>query len=107
MRTNFQSHLDNAGHRSSEGCFRRHDWQMLSTDGAAITNDCNACHHIIGQGLGSDPDGTNTDLAGVEFDHPGEVSDKWRERTCAGCHLGFDGFWPSGPALPAGRASAS
>jgi hypothetical protein len=92
MRTDFRTHLDNSGHRSSEGCFRCHGGNMLDRDGVAITAACDACHLIIGLGPGTDPGTIEVDLGGLSFDHPGNVGDKWKQRTCASCHSEFIGF---------------
>ena len=37
----------NIGHTDFPGCFRCHDGSHAAKDGAAITQDCNACHNLL------------------------------------------------------------
>src|SRR4051794_9045901 len=37
----------NIGHTDFPGCFRCHDGAHAAKDGAAITQDCNACHNLL------------------------------------------------------------
>jgi len=37
----------NIGHTDFPGCFRCHDGGHSATNGAAITQDCNACHNLL------------------------------------------------------------
>ena len=38
----------NVGHTDSPGCFRCHDGSHAAADGNTITQDCNACHNLLG-----------------------------------------------------------
>ena len=46
MKVTFGSYPDNIGHIDSRGCFRCHDDQHMSKDGAKIAQDCETCHAI-------------------------------------------------------------
>lgn len=69
MKTNWQVRPDNIGHVIWPGCFRCHNGDHVSEKGKTISTDCNACHTIISQKTGIQPE--KTSLAGLEFDHPG------------------------------------
>jgi hypothetical protein len=85
MQVNWEAYPDNVGHRDSLGCFRCHDGNHVSADGGIITHDCSVCHTIIVQG----PQGQQeTDVAGLEFKHPVDVSEMWRQANCSDCHDG-------------------
>jgi hypothetical protein len=38
----------NIGHTDFPGCFRCHDGSHAAQDGNSITQDCNACHNLLG-----------------------------------------------------------
>jgi hypothetical protein len=69
MKTNWQVRPDNIGHVIWPGCFRCHNGDHVSEKGKTISTDCNACHTIISQKTGNQPE--KTSLAGLEFNHPG------------------------------------
>ena len=46
LNVSWGTHDDQKGHTSSPGCFRCHDGDHKAADGKAITQDCEACHHI-------------------------------------------------------------
>jgi hypothetical protein len=50
-----------------------------------LTNDCNVCHTIVVQGPTSNP---QQNIRGMEFVHPADIDEAWREVPCASCHLG-------------------
>ena len=85
MKADWRAYPDNIGHKESAGCFRCHDGSHTSADGKTITHDCGACHTIIEQG----PAGKTTSrLAGLEFKHPADVGDAWKQTNCNSCHDG-------------------
>ncbi len=85
MKVNWRVYPDNIGHQNFPGCYRCHDGNHTSVDGKTITHDCQACHTIIAQG----PDGDlETNLAGLEFKHPVDISEAWKEMNCSDCHAG-------------------
>lgn len=46
MKTDWQAHPDNIGHKDYPGCFRCHDGQHLNEEKESIRLDCNICHNI-------------------------------------------------------------
>lgn len=47
MKVTWGTHPNNIGHMSYPGCFRCHDGDHASKTGAAITQDCAACHNLL------------------------------------------------------------
>ncbi len=47
MRVTFGTYPDNLGHTASPGCFRCHDGNHTSANGATIRSDCDACHRLL------------------------------------------------------------
>jgi mono/diheme cytochrome c family protein len=46
MKTDWQAHPNNIGHKDYPGCFRCHDGQHFSADKESIRLECNICHNI-------------------------------------------------------------
>ena len=73
------------GHLEFDGCFRCHNNERETADGEVISNDCNLCHVIAGQGS---PD--NFEVASInqslEFKHPVDIEESWKESRCTDCH---------------------
>jgi nitrate/TMAO reductase-like tetraheme cytochrome c subunit len=85
MNVNWRVYPDNIGHLNFPGCYRCHDGNHSSTDGKTIRHDCNACHTLIAQG----PAGKlETNLAGLDFKHPVDISGAWQQMNCSDCHAG-------------------
>lgn len=84
MKASWRNYPDHIGHYLSPGCHRCHDGLHQSADGKAITHDCNACHLIIAQGDGETVKESN--LEGLEFRHPVDIGDAWKETSCHECH---------------------
>jgi nitrate/TMAO reductase-like tetraheme cytochrome c subunit len=47
MKIVWGTYPNNIGHTTTAGCFRCHDGSHTAKDGAAITQDCNACHQLL------------------------------------------------------------
>ena len=87
MKTNWNTHPDNIGHRNFQGCFRCHDGQFKSKEGLKIRNECNICHTTIDQTF----DGkTISDKDGL-FQHPVNLGNRG-DWLCATCHKGDSAF---------------
>lgn len=86
MKTRWDTHPDNIGHLTAPGCFRCHGGEHATADGKeTITKDCAACHTIVEQG----PAGkTERSLDGLEFRHPVDDDNGWKEMNCVDCHTG-------------------
>ncbi len=85
MKVTWRVYPDDVGHLDFPGCFRCHDGKHTSADGKKIPRDCKTCHLIIVQGPAEKPE---TSLAGLEFQHPVDISGAWRETACSDCHDG-------------------
>jgi len=85
MKVTWRVYPDNIGHRDSPGCFRCHDGNHTSASGKAISHACDACHTIIAQGPAEK---IESDLGGLEFSHPEDISGAWQEMKCSECHDG-------------------
>ncbi|MCA9735152.1 MAG: NapC/NirT family cytochrome c [Deferribacteres bacterium] len=83
MRANWRNYPNNIGHISAPGCYRCHDGMHSTEDGKVISNDCNVCHLIVEQGNG---EFMQSDINGVEFKHPEDIDEEWREEGCYSCH---------------------
>jgi len=86
MKVTWRQYPNNIGHTIFPGCYRCHDGKHKSTTGKVISHDCNSCHSIIAQGSG--PQGRQISAAGLEFQHPVDIGDMWKEQNCAECHSG-------------------
>jgi hypothetical protein len=84
MKASWRNYTDHIGHFLSAGCHRCHDGLHQSAEGKVITRDCNACHLIIEQGDGKTLQQSN--LQGLEFRHPVDIDEAWRETSCHECH---------------------
>ncbi len=86
MKVNWKTYPDNIGHMTDLGCFRCHDGKHVSASGKVISKDCNSCHTILYQGTNPAP--TSLAIGGLEFQHPEDVGDLWKETNCKECHTG-------------------
>jgi len=91
MNVNWKAYPNNIGHTIFPGCFRCHDGKHISAGGKAISKDCNSCHTLIGQGKGEQL--TTLSPKGLEFEHPVDIGDLWKDMNCFECHNG-------GPVAP-------
>jgi hypothetical protein len=87
MKVRWDRYPDNLGHLIYPGCMRCHDGDHVSKDGVAVNRDCSSCHVITAQGSGERAQMAET-LEGLEFEHPEDIGDEWRETECYECHTG-------------------
>lgn len=85
MKARWDAYPENIGHWISPGCFRCHDGEHKSSEGRVISRDCKSCHTIIEQG---DPGKTEKNADGLEFKHPFNGDESWKEMNCTECHTG-------------------
>ena len=86
MNVSWKHYPNNIGHLYSPGCFRCHDGKHIGDDGKVLSRDCNTCHVILAQKL--DHDDLRVSLTGIEYRHPVDVGDAWKEMNCSDCHSG-------------------
>jgi hypothetical protein len=87
MKVRWSDYIDNIGHFIYKGCMRCHEGQHTSKDGWTLTRDCRTCHTILAQG-GSDSLQLASTPDGLEFSHPEDIGEEWRETGCYECHSG-------------------
>ena len=85
MQAGWDAYPDHIGHKVYDGCFRCHNDRHTSESGRVISMDCNLCHTILQQGT---PGNYETALfnEALEFQHPVELEDGWKEDLCSECH---------------------
>ena len=85
MKVTWKVYHNNIGHLEFNGCFRCHNDKHSTSEGRTISMDCNLCHSIIAQGT---PDtlqiGSIYDE--LEFVHPNDPDQMWKEGFCYECH---------------------
>jgi hypothetical protein len=86
MKVSWKEYPDHIGHMITPGCFRCHNGEHENEQGQAITRECASCHTIIAQGPGLDVSSINT--GGLEFKHPEDIDEEWKETRCDECHEG-------------------
>ena len=86
MKVSWKAYPNNIGHMTDAGCFRCHDGKHVDAKGTVISKDCNTCHTILFQGKESTPSTISVD--GMEFQHPEDIGDLWKETLCNECHSG-------------------
>jgi len=85
MRVDWRAYNDNIGHENYPGCSRCHDGNHKTGDGQIIPNKCETCHVIMSQGINPLEE---VNLSGIEFKHPTDIGDAWKEGLCTDCHDG-------------------
>lgn len=86
MKVSWKAYPNNVDHMTNIGCFRCHGGKHVSPGGKTISHDCNTCHTILYQGTAPVP--TTMNIAGLEFEHPEDIGDTWKETLCRDCHTG-------------------
>lgn len=80
---------DHIGHMESPGCMRCHNGRHKSADGREIVRDCTSCHTILEQGLGDRYQAAADLEVGLEFVHPEDIGEAWKDMGCYECHEGI------------------
>ncbi len=86
MNVSWKEYPDHIGHMITPGCFRCHNDDHENEQGQVISRDCNNCHTIIAQGPGREV--TSINSGGLEFKHPEDIDEEWKETRCDDCHSG-------------------
>lgn len=85
MKVRWSEYPDHIGHMTTPGCFRCHDDQHVSEDGRVISKACDLCHAITAQGPSGQMEYAGTQPS-LDFKHPEEIGDAWKETGCSDCH---------------------
>jgi hypothetical protein len=92
MKTDYRARENNLSHFVNDGCFRCHDRKKVNEKGEMIRADCNTCHLIVAQGPSEDVSTLTSSIAGLDFQHPEDVGDAWKESKCTECHTPESGY---------------
>jgi len=84
MKHDWRQYPDHIGHMYSPGCFRCHDGKHETDDGKVLSKDCNTCHTVLSQQFENEP--SRMSLTGLEYRHPVDIGDAWKEMMCSDCH---------------------
>jgi NapC/NirT cytochrome c family, N-terminal region len=84
MAVSWKRFNDNIGHLYYPGCFRCHDGKHVTSDGKVLSKNCNMCHTILAQQF--EQDTLRLSLGGIEYRHPVDIGDSWKETNCSDCH---------------------
>jgi nitrate/TMAO reductase-like tetraheme cytochrome c subunit len=84
MHVSWKKFPDNIGHLYYPGCFRCHDGKHVSNEGKVLPRDCSVCHTILAQEF--EKEGLRMSLSGVEYKHPVDIGNAWKEMNCSDCH---------------------
>jgi hypothetical protein len=85
MKVKWNKYPLNLGHLESNGCYRCHNDKHKSDNGRIISRRCDLCHHILSQGKPGQMEYSTTQEA-LQFKHPVDISDAWKETLCSECH---------------------
>ncbi|PWB76132.1 cytochrome C [candidate division GN15 bacterium] len=92
MKTDYRARENNLSHFVNDGCFRCHDQVKVNDKGEKIRSDCFTCHLIVAQGPSEDLTKLTSNIAGLEFQHPEDIGDAWKESKCTECHTPESGY---------------
>ncbi len=87
MKARWSVYPNNIGHFNDKGCMRCHNGTHQTDAGVKISHNCGACHTIMMQGT-DDSVERDSSGAGLEFRHPADIDDAWKEMGCYECHQG-------------------
>ncbi len=89
MRVKWSEYPNHIGHVEFDGCFRCHNDRHETEEGEIISKDCNLCHNIVAQGTTDDMEYISEGHP-LEFRHPEDIDEEWRESLCTECHTGLN-----------------
>jgi len=92
MRTDYRVRVNNLSHFTNDGCFRCHNTDLVSSEGTYIDNSCDSCHSIVAQGPSDDVNSLESDLGGLQFEHPVDIGGVWDRIKCTQCHNPAQGY---------------
>ena len=84
MGVSWRKFPEHIGHLYAPGCFRCHDGKHVNEEGKVLSRDCNVCHTILAQKF--EKDELRLSLGGIDYQHPVDVGNAWKEINCSECH---------------------
>lgn len=85
MKASWDVYPIHIGHIEFNGCFRCHNGNHESADNKVISRDCDLCHSILAQGSADNYETTTIENS-LEFKHPVDIDEAWKEMACSDCH---------------------
>ena len=92
MNTDYRERENNLSHFVNDGCFRCHNQYMVDDAGAPLATDCKTCHVIVAQGPSGEVEDLEMSLTGLDFQHPEDIDEYWKEVKCTACHTPEQGY---------------
>ncbi len=92
MKTDYRARETHLSHFVNDGCFRCHNNSMVADDGTSISSDCRTCHLIVAQGPSENVAELASNIVGMDFQHPEDIGDAWKEAKCTECHTPESGY---------------
>jgi len=92
MKTDYRARENHLSHFVNNGCFRCHNDEMQDAEGNMISHGCSTCHVIVAQGPNDRVSELEQNLDGLEFRHPEDIADAWKEMKCTECHDPQSGY---------------
>jgi len=87
MKVKWSEYPDHIGHFNFPGCMRCHEGTHVSEEGNLLSRECHTCHSIMAQGSGERREIATTE-EGLDFVHPEDIGEAWKEMGCWECHAG-------------------
>ena len=92
MKTDYRARENNLSHFVNDGCFRCHDGVKENEEGETLSSACTSCHLIVAQGPSEKLSEIASDISGLEFQHPEDIDEAWKEMKCTECHTPESGY---------------
>ncbi|MFH1699703.1 MAG: NapC/NirT family cytochrome c [Candidatus Zixiibacteriota bacterium] len=92
MKTDYRVRENYLSHFVNNGCFRCHDRIKENERGEKLSYACNTCHLIVAQGPSSNLDEITGSIIGLDFEHPEDIDEAWKEMLCTDCHDHESGY---------------
>lgn len=92
MKTDYRARENNLSHFVNDGCFRCHDGVKENEEGETLSSKCTSCHLIVAQGPSEKLSEIASDISGLEFQHPEDIDEAWKEMKCTECHTPESGY---------------
>lgn len=86
MKVSWRNFPSNQGHRHATGCFRCHDGNHVSEDGAVLSRDCGLCHVLLEHLISENEKDKSAVLRVLTYPHPVDIGDSYLTMNCSDCH---------------------
>ena len=86
MKVSWRNFPSNQGHRHAPGCFRCHDGNHVSEDGAVLSKDCSLCHVLLEHQVSGKKEDKSAVLRVLTYPHPVDIGDSYLTMNCSDCH---------------------